>query len=399
MCRTAVRTRLAALVAALPVALLLQTRAVAQEPALEVLYTRLEPKEQFKYKYKADGKFKEAVCSAGVFRWEVPRTEYGTNGLDRNFTGYCAEVLVPIVAEKTYQFRANNIYTPENYNLAGVAKEKTGDVANRRTRFVQELFGRHFRDPVLKSVNPTDAVAFQIALWEIIQEPEPAQGDLKLDLFDGDFQANYAKAEAPVYVTRAQEYLDTLTGKEDALLAENPDLRGRELIRLQGLPQADGSPTQSQFALRYKGGGAAGSGALARALTAGGGGFAGGGGGAPLGGGGGFGGGNGGGGGFFSNPGNGTNNTTTPGNGTPVTPTTPPTNTTTTPPVGGPNTPDDPDNPNNPDNPDDPDNPTNPPGEPPPTNPVPAPAGLLLGAIALGTVGAWRFGARVFASK
>ncbi|AWM37896.1 hypothetical protein GobsT_40420 [Gemmata obscuriglobus] len=391
MCRSSVRARLAALVAAVPLALFSQTRAVGQEPALEVFYNRLEPKEQFKYKYKQDGKFKESVCSAGVFRWEVPRTEYGTNGLDRNFTGYCAEVLVPIVAEKTYQFRANNLYEPKNFNLAGVAQDKVGDVTNRRARLVQELFGRHFRDPVLKSVDPTDAVAFQIALWEVIQEPEPAQGELKLDLFDGDFQANYPKAEAPVYVTRAQEYLGTLTGKDDALLIENPDLRGRELIRLQGLPQADGSATQSQFALRYAGGGAAGTGAMARALTAGGGGLAGGAG-APLGGGGvgGLGGGTGGGGGFFSNPNNGTTTTTPPGGSTTTTTTTPPTTTTTTPPVGGPDTP------TTPTTPTDPNTPTTPTT---PTNPVPAPAGLLLGAIALGTVGTWRLGVRMLGSK
>ncbi|HEY1188960.1 MAG TPA: hypothetical protein VGE74_15000 [Gemmata sp.] len=387
MKRNPVRARLVALFAALPLALLLQTRAHGQDPALEVTYSRLEPKEQFKYKYKVDGKFQEAVCTAGVFRWEVPSSVFGTSGLDRNFTGYCAEVLVPIVAGKTYQFRVNNLYATGNYNLAGAGKDKIGDAANRRTRYVQELFGRYFRDPVEKATNPTDAVAFQIALWEIIQESEPAEGDLKLDLFDGDFQANYPKADAPVYVTRAQEYLSNLTGKDEALLVENPDMRGRELIRLQGLPSAEGVPTQSQFALRYKNGGAAGAGAFARALTAGGGGI----GGAPLaGGGGGLGGGYGGGSGgglFAGNPGS---SSTPPGGSTVTTTppsTTPPTTTVTTPPVGGPDTPD------NPDNPDNPNNPNN------PTNPVPAPAGLLLGAIAIGTLGTWRFGARVLNAK
>ncbi len=123
-----VRARLVALVVALPLALTVQTRAHGQEPALEVFYTKLEPKEQFKYKWKG----KEAVCTAGVFRWEVPASEFGTHGLDRNFTGYCAEVLVPIIADKTYRFQTNNIYAAENYNLAGVDKDKTGEAANRR---------------------------------------------------------------------------------------------------------------------------------------------------------------------------------------------------------------------------------------------------------------------------
>ena len=89
MACTLVRARLSALVAVLPLALVLQSNASGQEPALEVFYTKLEPKEQFKYKWKG----KEAVCTAGVFRWEVPAPEkggeFGTNGLDRNFTGYC----------------------------------------------------------------------------------------------------------------------------------------------------------------------------------------------------------------------------------------------------------------------------------------------------------------------
>ena len=34
-----------------------------------------------------------------------------------------------------------------------------------------------------------------------------------------------------------------------------------------------------------------------------------------------------------------------------------------------------------------------------PTNPVPAPAGLLLGGIALGTLGVWRIGARLLRAK
>ena len=253
---------------------------------------------------------------------------------------------------------------------------------------VKELFGRHYRDPIGKSVNTEDAVAFQIALWEVIQETEPAEGQAKLDLFAGDFQANYARADAPAYVLKAQQYLDSLTGN-DALYYENPDLKGRELIRLQGIENADKVVAQSQFALRYvNGGGAPGAGNFARALTSGGG-FGGGGFGAP-GGGSGLGGSTGGGGGGLlagtgNNNGSGqtfptttpiTTTTTTPPTTTPIgsTPpsTTPPT-TTTTPPVGGP--------------------------QGPGTNPVPAPAGLLLGFIALGTLGSWRLGARVLGTK
>jgi hypothetical protein len=358
---------------------------LAQEPALEVFYSKLEPKQQFKYKWQG----KEGVCSAGVFRWEVPQSEFGTNGFDRNFTGYCAEVLVPIVADKTYRFQSNNLYAPTNYSLTNAKAEARGVSAERRTRYVLELFGRYFQDSTTKNISSDDAAAFQIALWEIIQESEPAEGEAKFDLFGGDFQANYPKNEAPVAVNKAQDYLASLTGKDADLFFNNPDLRDRELVRLQGLVNADGSPTQSQYALRTKlGGGGVGGGNLNRALT--GGGAAGGGFGAPLMGGGGAGAGNGGGlgggGGFFGGGGTGngrTVTTTTPGGGGNNTPpnNNPPPTTTNRPPVGGPNDPNDPNNPNNPSN---------------PNNPVPAPAGLLLGVIALGTIGA-RYGLRAYA--
>jgi hypothetical protein len=375
--------RLLALMSALPVVLAVQSRVSAQTPELEVFYNKLDPKEQFKYKWQG----KEAVCTAGVFRWEVPQKEFGTNGLDRNFTGYCAEVLVPITADKLYRFKVNSLFAAENFPLAG--QEGAPLAAQRRATYIKELFGRYFRDPVLKPVNPDDAVALQIALWEIIQETEPAKAVPKLDLFSGDFQANYPKADAPAAVLRAQEFLDSLTGN-DSVFFENPDLRGRELIRLQGIPNADGVVAQSQFALRFAGGGSTGAAGGSRALT-GGGGL--GGGGSGLGGGGGFGalgggggGGSGGGnGGLITNPLGGT--TSTPGGSATTTSTatsTPPTSPIDPVPVNGITPP----------------NPTQPPSTTPPeTTPVPAPAGLILGVLALGTFGSWRFGMRLRSSK
>jgi hypothetical protein len=393
--------RLAILAAALPFVFLLQTRASGQDPSLEATYTKLEPKEQFKYKWKG----KEATTTAGVFHWEVPKkgdTEFGTNGLDRNYTGYCAEVLVPMTANNTYKFRFNSIYAPENYGLGD--DPDAPKIAQKRAILIRELFGRYFQDPVKKAVNADDAVAFQYALWELIQEPQPAEGERKLDLFGGEFQANYPQAEAPASVLKAQQYLGSLTGN-DSVYYENPDLRGRELVRLQGIPNADGLIAQSQFALRYAGGGGVG-GTLSRALTGSGIGglpvLGGGGGGA----GGGAGIGSGGGGGAFlgGSPGSGSTVTTIPPSSSLTTPpTTPPSTTTSVPPVGQP-----PETPTPPGTP--PETPT-PPGTPPKpplppgtptlfsTTPVPAPAGLILGAIALGTLGSWRLGMRLLRAK
>jgi hypothetical protein len=358
----------------------MNSRALGQTPELEVFYRKLDPKDQFKYKWKD----KEAVCTAGVFRWEVPAREFGTNGLDRNFTGYCAEVLVPITANKLYRFQVNSLFAPENYGLA--EKDGAAAAAQRRATFIKELFGRYYRDPTEKSVNPDEALALQIALWEVIQESEPAQGIPKLDLFSGDFQANYLKTDAPAFVLKAQEYLDSLTG-DDSPFYSNPDLRGRELIRLKGVPNASGIVAQSQFALRYAGGGAVGSAGLSRILTNTGSGILLGGiGGTGFGSGLGSGTGAGGGGGFVTNGSGGSGTTTDPDSSTTTSSNSSTNNSTTNPPTGGPITVPPVDGPPS----------TTPPDG---TNPVPAPAGFLLGAIALGTLGSWRVGVRLLSSR
>ncbi len=362
-----VRARVVALLALLSLTMAIQTRALAQEPSSEVFYRKLDPKELFTYKWQG----KSATTSAGVFHWEVPESEFGTNGFDRNYTGYCAEVLVPIQPGKTYKFKAGSLYAPENF---GVQDHPNADrVAARRAKQVTELFGRYYKDP-LRGADAVDAVAFQLALWEITQETEPADAPPKLDLFSGDFQADYKPEDAPESVKKAQEYLNSLTGDESAYYS-NPDTRGRELIRLKGVPNSEGVTAQAQYALRFAGGGGVGGDSLTRALTVGGGLPVAGGVGAPTSGFGTPGGG------FLTTGGTGGSGEGFPGSGTATT-LTPPTTITTTPPVGGP------------------ENPT-PPIIPPetPTTPVPAPPALLLGAVALGTIGVWRLGARLLAAK
>src|SRR5262249_44824589 len=137
---TVTRARLVALSCVVPLALLLTTRASGQEPNLEVFYNKLEPKEQFKYKVKG----KEATASAGVLHWEVPKSQFSTGGFDRNFTGYCSEVQVPISTGKSYSFKMGSLYAPDNYSVsASPAPEKA---AQKRATLIKELFGRHYRD-------------------------------------------------------------------------------------------------------------------------------------------------------------------------------------------------------------------------------------------------------------
>jgi hypothetical protein len=220
---------------------------VAQTPSLDVYYDRLDPKTTFKYKFKGV----EGVCNVGAFRWEVPASSFSTGGLDRNFTGYCAEIEVTIVAGKTYRFQQTSLLDPKYYGLKPDAEGIRA--AQRRATYIRELFGRHYSEG--KTGEPKDTFAFQIALWELTHETEPADRVATFDLFSGDFQANYTKETAPDYVLQAQAWLQELTGN-DASYYENPNIKGRELVRLDGIPNADGLTAQSQYALRYINGGA-----------------------------------------------------------------------------------------------------------------------------------------------
>jgi len=281
----------------------------AQAPPLEAFYQRLEPKTSFKYRWKGE----EKICNVGAFRWEIAPSQFSTSGLDRNFTGYCAEILVPIYAGKSYRFQPQALNEPQAFGLP--LTPEGNQLADQRSTLIRELFGRHFR----KEMNPNEVFALQVALWELSQEPQPKQGEVKFDLFAGEFIANYPIEEAPLFVNQAQEYLASLTN-DDSSFYTNEAIGGRELIRLQGIPNAEGIIAQSQFALRYvngpaPGGGDAfgmGSGIMGGGRT----GVPGGGSGGGLTGGGGLGGGNaGGGGGLITGGGSGSGNGTGGGSG------------------------------------------------------------------------------------
>ena len=349
-------------------ALLLTAGAVsAQNPVIESVYQRIDPKQDFAFTWKEKGTFVKPV---GPLHWEIPASEFGTGGMDRMFAGYCSEPLVGIVTGHTYRYEIQRPEVPEAFNLPN--DEAGRAEANRRATFVREMFGRYY--PATQNSNDPDAaVAFQIALWEVINESQvpavdaPNANAAPFDLFTGNYKANYpALEQSPSYVQRAQQYLKGLTGN-DATFYENPTLADRELVRLKGLTSANGELAQSQFGLRANGGGggvAGFNGATANGGGAAVGGGAGGFGPGGFGGLGGFGGPGiftGGGGG--SGSGNGSNGSTTTGTNTGTggdNPSNTPGN--NTPGNGG-------DNPNN--------NPNN-------TNPVPAPPAMVLGLIAVG---------------
>ncbi len=355
---------------------------VAATRQVTIYYQGLSPRGDFAFKWK-DARDSRPV---GLLNWSVPSELVGTGNMGRDFHTYCAQTLVGVTAGETYRYEIVDPALPKNYELKD--DEAGQKEALYRTAFIRELFGRFYLDSIDPN-KPDEARAFQIALWEIINEAElPPAKDLPstptpFSLTKGSFQADYPVFDqAPVYVQRAQAMLQPLTGDESQFYG-NAGLAGYRLVRMNGL----GSVTnpnelvQAQLALQKVEGGVGGNAGVGGGSGGvGGAGF----GGAPLAGGGGTGGGLGGigggagGGGIFGGTGNGNNNNGTPPNGTNVPPGgggDPPGGTTVIPPVNQP-----------PDVVDDP--PTTPPTEN--TNPVPAPPAILLGLVGIGALGGYR---------
>jgi len=336
--------------------------AYGQNASFNALFQGADPKGEFNFTWKEQepGKFSRPVGRLG---WEVPPSEFSTGGMDRSFSGYCSEPLVPVVAGNLYRYQ---IQSPEMPEIYGLKADETGvNLARRRATYVRELFGRYYFS-TLKSTDSVTPLAFQAALWEVIHESEFPEVAAPFNLFTGNFRANYpSPAESPAFVQQAQQYLASLTGDDLSTFYDNTAVAGKELVHMKGIATDAGLVGQSQFGLRDPGAGGGAPG-FNGATANGGNGFGGLGGSnfGGLGSGGGgitpgiFGGGGGGIGGGGNSGGGSSNPNTTPPSTTPPTVITPP----TTGDGGGgsqPNT---------------------------PNEPVPAPAGILLGAIAFGVI-------------
>ncbi len=219
----------------------------AQDVELEARYERLEWRQRFRYVYRGE----ERECNVGRFRWAVSEGVFSTGGLDREFSGFCAEVMVPMVSGRWYRFR---LEPAAGGGLWGGAGEER--LWEWRWVRVRELYGRYYGS--LRG--PEEVGAFQVALWELLSEGEgDGVGGVRLDLFRGDFQAAYGADQAPGYVLLAQRYLSGLTG-DGGEFERSGALAGRELVLLRGVLGEGGEVGQSQLALREVSGGVTGDG-------------------------------------------------------------------------------------------------------------------------------------------
>ena len=190
------------------------------------------------------------IAAIGLMNWDFPLTTPATVGLNSNLASFCLEPLVPIIAGNEYSFQVDTFGKAKDFNLKDDDEGRKD--AERRIKFVRELYGRAYAD-VLSDPHVA-APAFQLALWELMLETGAPDAPTPYDLNTGSFQTNFLKTDsAPAYVAQAQKYLQSLTG-DDAVFSETPILAGQELVRLTGLLNTGGVRAQSQLALRNSGG-------------------------------------------------------------------------------------------------------------------------------------------------
>jgi hypothetical protein len=227
--------------------------ALAQEPVVDpdkpvvtLKYRDITNRQEFKFKVADKGEFSKPV---GEMNFEFPEGTSPSNGMDATQRTFCVEPLVPIYAGRLYDFQLQSTTEPKYYSLPETPEGKLE--AQKRLTYIRELYGRNYADTV--NDPKVSSPAFQVALWKIVGETNVPEGPMPFNLFAGNFQASYPnEAESPEFVQLAQKYLQALTG-DDAPFRDSTLLSGMQLVRLNGLPGADGFVPQAQLALRTGG--------------------------------------------------------------------------------------------------------------------------------------------------
>ncbi len=219
--------------------------AAADEPDITLRYDGLARRQEFTFKLDA----KEYTRPVGVLGWEFPPAALTTVGFDHYPLAFCLEPLIPVTAGQQYGFTVNPFGKPRDF--AGMADDKDGRAAaDTRAKYVRELYARHYADAVK---DPIEGAAFQSALWELVSETTAPVAPAGYSLYSGTFQTVGPEASAPVFVSTAEGYLKGLTG-DDSGFATAPLLAGRELVRLDGSQVGTDTQAQAQITLRNRGG-------------------------------------------------------------------------------------------------------------------------------------------------
>ena len=227
------------------IALLTPAIAVAagDAPVVNLTYQGVTNPGEFAFTFADRGAFTKP---AGLMRFDLAPGALPAGGVGPAQVGYCCDPLTPIVAERTYPFAVESLTLPKHYGLPDDFEGRKR--ADRRVVALKELYGRNYQ-AVLDDPAKLNA-AFQVAVWEVIQEPDlPGGLAPNYDLFGGQFKSSAKNLEsAPAFVQDAQKFVTALNGDESRFGSVD-SLRRMDLVRLTGVAGADGIAAQSQIAL------------------------------------------------------------------------------------------------------------------------------------------------------
>lgn len=140
--------------------------------------------------YSLDGGANFEGTNAGVLHFTRTGGTY-VGEPTGEFESFCIELTETLNLAASYEFEVAALATAPTSIPGGMGAAKADQMS--------ELYGRFFAPAILTNV--TDAVAFQVAIWEIIYD-----ADLKLNT--GDFQVQNLDA----YYSVAQSWLDQIDG-------------------------------------------------------------------------------------------------------------------------------------------------------------------------------------------
>ena len=210
---------------------------------MDLLYLANQSLAPFEFKMPGRPNMNKNV---GAMPFAYPNTLLPGLPIEPTLRTYCLEPKVPIFSGNIYEFELDNPAQAKFFDLPETDEGQAE--AQRRMGYIEELYGRYYQETL---ENPELAEpAFQVALWELVQERDVPEGPMPFNLYTGDFQANYPNNNlAPAYVRLGQTYVQSLTGNPESF-GTNPVTAGQSLVRLTGVASANGVAAQSQLMLQ-----------------------------------------------------------------------------------------------------------------------------------------------------
>ena len=141
---------------------------------------------------------------AGQLRWSGVQGDARAAGLPDAFMSFCIDGLQPVYGGVTHTF--TDFTTAVNANPFGGTNGAMGvDRANLLAQFWNQ-FGP--ADPAVGFSNATDSAAFQIGIWEIVNDAVPAGNGMSSSLSAGRFQVA-PSAQSTAAAVKAQQWLQS----------------------------------------------------------------------------------------------------------------------------------------------------------------------------------------------